>query len=153
MLLIQPYFDKLGKQIVDQLRADLQAKNLTGFGPSVATGELLNSIRYEVTEDALRVYAFDYIYYLEKGRKPGKRPPTAALIPWVFAKGMADTDKEARSIAFLIARKIGQKGTTIFQRGGSDIVSGVVSDDLIRQIMTDIGAMVGTQITKMQTLV
>lgn len=153
MLLTQPYFDKLGRQVVDQLRSDLQSKNLTGFGASVATGQLLDSIRYEATAEALRVYALDYIYYLEKGRKPGKRPPSQVLIPWVIARGMADNEKQAKSIAYLIARKIGEKGTTIFQKGGSDIVSGVVSDDLIRQIVTDIGGMFATQITKMQTLV
>lgn len=186
MLLTQPYFDKLGRQVVDQLRADLQSKNLTGFGPSVATGQLLDSIRYEATAEALRVYALDYIYYLEKGRKPGKRPPFDPdstkygvkvrgenkgkprgdypnISEWIesanrdgararFSWNRA-TQAGKASIVAMIAGKIAKNGTTIFQKGGSDIVSGVVSDDLIRQIVTDIGGMFATQITKLQTLV
>lgn len=147
------YFNKLGQQVTDQLRADLQAKNLTGFGASIATGKLLDSIRYEATNEGLKVYALDYIYYLEKGRKPGKRPPVAALIPWVQARGLASNEKEVKSIAFLIARKIGEKGTTIFQNGGSDIVSAVVSQDLIQNVVMDIGAFVASRVTKIETLV
>jgi hypothetical protein len=38
-------------------------------------------------------------------------PPYEALIPWVVAKFGATDEKTARSIAFLIARKIARSGT------------------------------------------
>jgi hypothetical protein len=152
-VLIQPYFDQLGAKIVSQIRQDLVTKNLTGFGPSNATGRLSDSLRYEATNEGLRVYALDYIYYLEKGRKPGKRPPVDALIPWVKARGMATDDKQARSIAFLIARKIGENGTTIFQKGGSDLISAVVSDQMIQQVAIEVGTFLMGQITKVERIV
>jgi hypothetical protein len=52
-----------------------------------------------------------YIYVLNYGRLPGKRPPpTDALVPWVMARGLATDEKHARQVAFLVARKIGRKG-------------------------------------------
>jgi len=70
-----------------------------------------------------------YMFFVEHGRKAGKRPPIAAILPWVLLKhldsgglntgvatskrarvGRADREKIARSIAFLIARAIGKHG-------------------------------------------
>lgn len=47
---------------------------------------------------------------VETGRKPGKQPPTERLLLWVRRK-LGVSDKQARSVAFLVARKIGRKGT------------------------------------------
>lgn len=53
-----------------------------------------------------------YAPIVERGRRPGKMPPPKALLLWVVRKlGIADK-KEARSVAFLVARKIGRIGTT-----------------------------------------
>lgn len=47
------------------------------------------------------------------GRKAGKMPPIKALESWVKRKGIFNVKSEAqvRSIAYVIARKIGEKGT------------------------------------------
>jgi hypothetical protein len=53
-----------------------------------------------------------YAPIVERGRRPGKRPPTDALVLWVVRKlGITDA-KRARGVAFLIARKIGRVGTS-----------------------------------------
>ncbi len=49
---------------------------------------------------------------LDTGRRPGRRPPIDALIPWVGSKLGIPPGPARRSIAFLIARKIGARGTT-----------------------------------------
>lgn len=47
--------------------------------------------------------------YVHEGRRPGKRPPIAALKPWVERKlGLAGQDAER--VAFLTARAIGRRG-------------------------------------------
>jgi HK97 gp10 family phage protein len=70
-----------------------------------------------------------YALFVEYGRKPGKRPPIDAILPWVLVKHLdsgglhtgvktskrtkasrADRESAARSIAFLIARAIGKRG-------------------------------------------
>lgn len=45
-----------------------------------------------------------------EGRRPGKRPPAAALETWVGSKLGIPPGPERRSVAFLVARKIGQVG-------------------------------------------
>lgn len=52
----------------------------------------------------------DYAQYVERGRKPGRMPPSSALEAWVRTK-ISSSAKEVKSIAFLIARKIGLEGT------------------------------------------
>ena len=46
----------------------------------------------------------------EVGRRPGKWPPSDALLLWVTRKLGVGPD-EAKSVAFLVARKIGREGT------------------------------------------
>lgn len=48
--------------------------------------------------------------FVEVGTKP-HMPPVAALVPWVKAVLGISEPKEARSVAFLIARKIAREGT------------------------------------------
>lgn len=48
--------------------------------------------------------------FVEFGRGPGKAPPVDALIQWVQLKGLAGP-KNARSVAFVVARAIGRRGT------------------------------------------
>jgi hypothetical protein len=52
----------------------------------------------------------EYAIVMEKGRRPGARmPPVDAIQFWVTRK-FGVSGKEARSIAFVIARSIGRKG-------------------------------------------
>ena len=56
---------------------------------------------------------------VEYGRKPGKMPPVDAIRYWVVRKGIA-SGTEADSVAYLIARAIGRRGTKgahMFQKG------------------------------------
>lgn len=51
-----------------------------------------------------------YAWFVIHGRKPGKMPPVNALLPWVM-KRTGIQGMRARSVAFLIARRIGKRGT------------------------------------------
>lgn len=136
MLSTRLIFEDLGAQIVTQIKNNLQTKNLTGKGPSVASGKLLNSIRYVATDSRLEIWAEDYIYYLVYGRRPGKRPPTSAIREWIEVKGILSGEKEYKrqGLAFAIAKSIGEKGTLIYQKGGSDLLSDVINDQLFTNI-------------------
>src|SRR5581483_254091 len=92
-----------------------------GRGPAVSTGILLNSIGFEPvrTVDVTRVEikafppAEAYAAYVEAGTGPHFPPPSALLL-WVKRKFHVRDEKQAMSIAFLIARKIARRGTLAF---------------------------------------
>lgn len=82
------------------------------------TGTLRRSIHYWVNNAAdvaivsAGQEASAYAYVVEMGRRPGQRqPPSAPLALWARRKLGVD-DREANSIGFLIARKIGREGIT-----------------------------------------
>jgi len=101
--------NKLGIDVV----ADLVKQLLSA--DKKTTGDLVNSLRYEVLEIVdgflLQIYALDYFKYVDQGRRPGaKPPPVAAIIPWVEAKGITIGKNTTKQTAFIIARSIGIKG-------------------------------------------
>jgi hypothetical protein len=82
-----------------------------------ASGALLNSLAFEVKEEAQQIKFFilanDYLKYVDKGRKPGKYPPIKAIAQWAQLKGISP------EAVFPIARsifKFGIKPTNVIQR-------------------------------------
>ena len=89
-------------------------------------GHLKNSITHEQRWRGriLKGEVFSPLVYglpVEKGRKAGTRPKTDVIKAWVIQKGMASDDKEAESLAYVIARAIGA-GTTKHQRKGGQTI-------------------------------
>lgn len=76
-----------------------------------------------------------YWYYIEHGRKPGKRPPIASIEQWIEDKRIPLDGITKRSLAFLIARKIGSEGTK-----GTPIIDSVFTP----QSFEDLGRQIGT---------
>lgn len=86
----------------------------------VASGELLNSVEFEVVQNGtnfkVNLNLADYWKYIEEGTRP-HFPPISALLDWIKVKpilprpddnGKIPTPKQ---LAFLIARKISEEGT------------------------------------------
>jgi len=67
--------NKYGAEISAELKDFILQKPLTVYGVVNASGKLKNSVRYDIKDSVMRVYALNYIYWVEHGRKPGKRPP------------------------------------------------------------------------------
>lgn len=131
MLEIQLILDSLGAFVVSEVRDAIYNKSLVpGYPPPNASGKLAESLRYEATETTLKVFCLDYVYYLEFGRGKGKRPPKDAILKWIDDKGITPDGISKESLAFLIARSIGENGTLIKQQGGSDLLSDIINDEL-----------------------
>jgi hypothetical protein len=95
---------------------ETQVKENTPIGVFGKQGGLYSTIHGEVTEKGTEVQkgivAHGSVYGdpAERGRRPGKMPPSSVLVRWVELKLGVD-EKEAKSIAFAIALKIKKKGT------------------------------------------
>lgn len=104
---------ELIKQFLEGIRQDA-IQDLSAKG--ISDGDLgmtVNVIERDSPEGTLT--GNEYWYYLVHGRKPGKQPPIESIEGWIQKKGIRPTDISERSLAFLIARKIGQLGTDIYQ--------------------------------------
>lgn len=126
-----------GAQTSAELKDAIQSKRITVFGVVNASGKLKNSVRYDIKDAVMRVYSLDYIYYLEKGRKPGKRPPRSAIRQWIDDKGITPDGISKDSLAFLIQRKIGEEGNTVYQQGGSTLIADILPP-AVNQVKNDL---------------
>jgi hypothetical protein len=125
---------KQGNEIV----IDLQA-NLAKLGVN-ASGKLSRSLESTVKETPttaeLTISGIGYWYFVEKGRRPGGRPPIDSIRQWIDDKGIVPKGISKDSLAFLIARKIGDSGTALYRGQGryENVFSSIINDSLIDRI-------------------
>jgi hypothetical protein len=90
------------------------ARLVASMTPVGATGNLVAGMIFEVHGTAVEIFATPpadvYSEPVDLGTKP-HFPPTDQLLLWVKKKFGVTDEKQARSIAFLIARKISKRGT------------------------------------------
>ena len=94
------------------------AKSNLRVNGSVVTGNLRASGKVQKVDDKTLDVGFfssdvkdkGYARYVEYGRKPGKMPPPDILEAWAYKKFRL-SHKEARSMAWALARSIAKKGT------------------------------------------
>ena len=145
---IEQALNDLGAGISQQLRTDIASKSVTKYGPVNASGKLAKSIRYEVKPNNLKVYALNYFYYVENGRKGGKRPPRSVIRQWIIDKGIKPQGKiSIDSLAFLIQRKIGESGTTAFQQG-TKLLEDVATKERIDMVRQQIALTMQNQLIR-----
>ena len=108
------------------------------------TGNYENQLETKLTENSsgfkAQILGANYAYWLEHGRKAGKRPPMSVIQEWVERKF---TVENPRSLAYVIARKIGEKGIQVpnkYNKGG--IVSDVINDKAIQTLTKRLGTAV-----------
>lgn len=118
-----------------------------------ASGTLSDSMEYEVeiNDDMMSVGVWieDYWYYVENGRKPGKRPPIPKIEEWVLIKPVEPREINGRvpsvkQLSFAIANKIAKEGTEpqpFFRRAVEEtkrkyepLIAEAIQEDLIDYI-------------------
>jgi hypothetical protein len=78
--------------------------------PAVATSALKRSVSVERVEDgAVVAVTAPHAPMIENGTRPFF-PPIGPLAEWALQKGLAKTPAEARGVAFVVARKIAERG-------------------------------------------
>lgn len=105
---LKAQLEALGREYVAELTKQLIAAD------KVASGSLISSLDYNVLQTVngllLEIVADDYLVYVDKGRRPGKRPPQKAIQKWIEQKGIKIKKQTPSQSAFIIARSIGKKG-------------------------------------------
>ena len=110
-----------------------------------ATGEWKRNVKVRSGTNVGYIDGRNYSEQLALGRKPGKRPPIAPLEKWVNAK-LHIGGSQGRSVAFAIANKIADEGTTWYQKGGSDLIEVLESPKVIDYINSRLGEYLTVQI-------
>lgn len=74
---------KFGEQYIKDVAEFLIAND------KVVTSKLKNSLTYQLRdENTIEFIAENYIYNIEKGRKPGTYPPIKPLLQWASLRGL-----------------------------------------------------------------
>jgi hypothetical protein len=148
---------KVLKKFGESLVADI-SQSIEQSGVS-ASGNLQRSLRYEVTDNRLTVYAAAYAGAVEEGRGPTQKAGgdlRSQIRRWIDDKGIIPDGITKDSLAFLISRKIHREGTALFN--GTDfygrtkpsmVIEGVVQDGRIDELKQDL---IKTYVAQIKTL-
>lgn len=120
----------------DLIRRDLIAKyDELGLR---ASGAFERELFTEQRGLSVALFGAHYTEQLVNGREPGAFPPVANIEQWIIDKGISYSDISLSSLAFLIARKIANEGTNIFQQGGTDLIDSVITPERIQGIINKV---------------
>lgn len=107
-----------------------------------ASGDFEDSAEVIVLPNSAKLLANHYARQLEDGRKSGGRPPIEAIKQWIIDKGISNNVKKnisITSLAFAIATKIGKQGWKRERHGGVNLISDVVTDKRMQEIINKVG--------------
>ena len=102
------------KGIAHDIAQDMSAKNLTASGKSARS---LKPVILDDNEGQLKGAA--HIYFQIHGRQPGPfKDGIKTMLKWIKDKGIQPNDSKTslKSLAYLFARKISQRGNDIYLR-------------------------------------
>lgn len=127
--------------LTEAILKDFAERTIAGIRSRIpdVTGQSSASLGYRIDASGLTIFSsMKYFTVLETGRKPGKRPPISVVEQWIKDKPIA-SDISTRSLAFLIARKIGEEGSLLYRQGGkSGVISKSINDAEIKSGLTDV---------------
>ena len=112
---VRNVLNDMGREFQFQVREKIVAEN------AVATGDLLNSIGFEIEEDADGLFTLylthaDYFHYVNENTVP-HWPPREPILRWVEDKPLQpypDANGKLPTVdqlTFLVSRKIAEEGT------------------------------------------
>jgi hypothetical protein len=115
--------NRIRKQLTTEIKNQIDSKKLN------ATGRLRNSVKGTVFASSksisLNIYAAEYFESVDKGTKPGNKPPYSKIAEWVYRKGLNPYNKKTSKLRMIksIQEAILEKGTIErFGYKGADIL-------------------------------
>jgi hypothetical protein len=135
-------FSEFGEAIVADLRQSIDASGIR------ASGNLQNSLRYELSDNAFTLFGAHYAFTAEFGRGPSQTSGgdlRAQIRKWIDEKPIIPDGITKDSLAFVITRSIHNKGTLLHQgvdhygrTKPTDILNGVINDGRVNQLQEDL---------------
>jgi hypothetical protein len=112
MITLEQALVRVGEELKAAMQNELKSNG------SYNTGDLANSITYEVRQNGLeyelvrRMLAYGNYVDQGIGRGPGRMPPVRDIMDWIQLKRIpVPTNLTMESFAFAIAKNIGKRGT------------------------------------------
>jgi hypothetical protein len=122
-----------------------------------ASGDWADSLRVEASELTAILYGNDYTRQLELGRRKGRYPNIDSIKKWIIEKGVftATLQKiKISSLAFLIARKIAEKGWKRQGYGGVNLITEVITEERWQRIIKEVGEFkIASYVIEIKTLI
>lgn len=133
---------RANKKITDLIES-LAERYRANLAPHKASGDS-SKFTYDFRiEDDIFTVSFDlvdYWWYIENGRGPGKMPPISDIEKWIDVKKIVRDSRNGkvpttRQLAYVIARSIGEKGTSGTHALDKTIQS---SDDIVDALKSEL---------------
>jgi len=111
------------EKLLNQYGTEIKKRYGTNVSKTTIKDErekLFESVDFDIDFDGIyysvSLFLNKYWYYVEYGRKSGKRPPVAEIERWIKIKPIVREKRNGKlptekSLAYIIARSIGKKGT------------------------------------------
>lgn len=132
--------DEAGKLFIQRIKERMSERNLND------TGEGAASLSYKVEGNKLIIEGVARLLFLEFGRRAGTYPPKDVIEAWVRRKLNVE-DSEVKSVAFLIARKIFEKGTDILTDKTKGLQLEIIIDELNNELFESVAEKQALSIT------
>lgn len=132
--------DLAAKKIVEELQAEFDAKSLND------TSKAKSSISYKIEGNKIIIEGLKRLLFLEFGRRPGKFPPIDVIQKWVERNLKVDP-KRSKNVAFLIAKKIAEKGTEILTDRTKGLQIELIIEDIDKMFLSALTGQVAEAIT------
>lgn len=111
---VRAVLNRMGQEFVAEIKMRITEED------AIATGDLLNSIGFELEEDEEGMFTLylthaDYFHYVNENTKP-HWPPKEPIAKWIEAKPVIPEERNGKlptveQLNFLIRRKISEDGT------------------------------------------
>jgi hypothetical protein len=128
--------------LVEAILKNFAEETIAGIKSRIpnVTGQSAESLGYRIVGTELTIFSsLKFFTVLETGRKPGKRPPISVIEQWIKDKPITPDGISTKSLAFLIAKKIGEEGSLLHREGGkSGVISQSINDQVIKEKLTDV---------------
>ena len=142
MIEVENIITKELKLLGDNISRRIDEKGLKDTGQS-------QEFNINSQDNKVQLIGVDYIYYLDKGRGPGKFPPVNVIREYVQRNNIRIADYNENQTVYLIAKGIADRGSVIFRDKSKGIQLDGLIDECLKRIYNQVGEAAIIDVKKM----